>query len=412
MDEKHDMEINRDYIEPSQATRNIHYSIREVTVLARKLQKEGKRMTYLNIGDPNVYDFDLAREAREAVIWAIQHGKCGYAPSEGLPEAIEAIEKDARDRQHIRNIVGSYMGNGASECIDLAITALANPGENILLPSPTYPQYETITSRLSIEARYYRLDESHNWEPDIEQMATLINEKTRAIVVINPNNPTGSLYSEATLRKIVDLAKAHHLLILNDEIYERLVFADHAQYISLGSLDPEASVITFSGMSKAYQGPGIRIGWGIVSGKKENLESYYEAILRMARARLCASHPFQYAIKPCLEGTQSHLPGIREKLKRRRDICVEKINQIPGLSVVPSQAAFYMFVRIENCDNDAEWCRQLMVEKGVVVVPGSGFAYTEPHVGHFRIVYLADEATLIEAFDKIASFVANHTHGE
>ena len=405
------MEINRDFIEPSIATRNIHYSIREVTVLARKLQKEGKRILYLNIGDPNVYDFDLAPEAREAVIWAVQHRKNGYAPSEGLPEAIEAIEKDARERQHISNIVGSYMGNGASECIDLAITALANPGENILLPSPTYPQYETITSRLSIEARYYRLDEAHDWEPDIAQMETLINEKTRAIVVINPNNPTGSLYSEEILRKIVALAKKYHLLILNDEIYERLVFVEDRHYISLASLDNEVNVITFSGMSKAYQGPGIRIGWGIVSGKRENLETYYEAILRMARARLCASHPFQYAIKPCLEGKQAHLPAVLDKLRRRRDICVERISQIPGLSVVPSQAAFYMFVRVENCADDAEWCRQLLIEKGVVVVPGSGFAYREPNVGHFRIVYLPDEDTLAEAFDRISEFVASRANG-
>ena len=258
---------------------------------------------------------------------------------------------------------------------------------------------------------YYRLDEAHDWEPDIAQMETLIDEKTRAIVVINPNNPTGSLYSEEILRKIVDLAKKYHLLILNDEIYERLVFVEDRRYISLASLDSEVSVITFSGMSKAYQGPGIRIGWGIVSGKRENLETYYEAILRMARARLCASHPFQYAIKPCLEGKQAHLPGVLAKLRRRRDICVEKINQIPGLSVVPSQAAFYMFVRVENCPDDAVWCRQLLMEKGVVVVPGSGFAYREPNVGHFRIVYLADEDTLAEAFDKIREFVASHANG-
>lgn len=405
------MEINKDFIEPSLATRNIHYSIREVTVLARKLENEGKRVIYLNIGDPNVYDFDLVPEAREAVKWAIDHRKCGYAPSEGLPEAIEAIERDARDRQHIASIVGSYMGNGASECIDLAITALANPGENILLPSPTYPQYAAITARLGIEARYYALDEAHGWEPDVSQMSSLIDAKTRAIVVINPNNPTGALYSEGILRKIVALAKAHHLLILNDEIYERLVFADGARYVSLASLDPDVSVVTFSGLSKAYQGPGIRIGWGIVSGRRENLETYYEAILRMARARLCASHPFQYAIRPCLEGPQSHLPEVWQKLKRRRDICVEKISQIPGLSVVPAQAAFYMFVRIASCADDAEWCRQLLIEKGVVVVPGSGFTYHEPGVGHFRIVYLADEETLAEAFERIREFVASHSNG-
>lgn len=403
---------SQDVILPSRATQNIHYSIREVTVLARQLQKTGKRVIYLNIGDPNVYDFDLVPEAKEAVIWALNHRKCGYAPSEGVPEAVDAIAKDAHDRQHIENIIGVYPGNGASECIDLAITALANPGENILMPCPTYPQYATITSRLSIEARYYKLDETNNWQPDVKHIQSLIDEKTRAIVVINPNNPTGCLYSADVLKNIVDVAKQHHLLILNDEIYERLVFDDQTKHVSLASLDPDASVITFNGLSKAYLGPGIRLGWGVVSGRRENLEDYYNAILRMTRARLCASHPFQYAVKPCLEGRQGHLTEVYEKLKRRRDIIVEKINNIPDLSVVPAQAAFYMFVRVDGVHDDAAWCKKLLIEQGVVVVPGSGFSYKDPNAGYFRVVFLADENTLIEAFDKIAQFVKDHPKGE
>ncbi len=404
--------LSSDVIQPSIATQNIHYSIREVTVLARKLEREGKRILYLNIGDPNVYDFDLVPEAKEAVIWAINNRKCGYAPSEGVPEAIEAIEKDAHERQHIDNIVGCYPGNGASECIDLAITALANPGENILLPCPTYPQYATITSRLGIEARYYKLDASNNWQPDIEHIISIIDDKTRAIVVINPNNPTGCIYSADILKKIIDVAKQYHLLILNDEIYERLVFDANAKFISLASLDSEASVITFNGLSKAYIGPGIRLGWGVVSGKKENLEAYYNAILRMARARLCASHPFQYAVKPCLQGNQAHLTVVYDKLTRRRNVCVDRIRNIPGLSVVPAQGAFYMFVRVEGVKDDAAWCRQLLIEQGVVVVPGTGFSYKDPNAGYFRLVFLPDEQTLNEAFDKIERFVNDHPNGE
>ncbi len=409
MDETHTMENpSKSVIRPSIATQNIHYAIREVTVLARALEREGKRVLYLNIGDPNVFDFDLVPEAREATIQAIQNRKNGYAPSEGLPEALGAIERDAHGRQHISNIVGVYTGNGASECIDLAITALANPGENLLLPTPTYPLYQTITARLGIEARYYKLDENNAWQPDIDSICSLIDEKTRGIVVINPNNPTGCIYSEETLLKIIDVAKRHHLLILNDEIYERLIIEPGQKHVSLASLDTEASVITFNGLSKAYLGPGIRIGWGVLSGQHENLKDYYDAILRMTRARLCANHPFQYAIRPCLEGMQSHLPETLEKLRIRRDICLKKISQIPGLSCVSTWGSFYMFVRIAGVKNDTLWCRKLLMEQGIVVVPGSGFGYHEDNAGHFRIVFLPDENTLAEAFDKIAQFVKDH----
>ena len=394
---------SHEYITPSTASANVRYAIREVTVMARKLEREGRRVIYLNIGDPNVYDFDLVDEAKEAVIWAINNRKCGYAPSEGLPEALRAIEADAVNRLHIQNIVGCYTGNGGSECIDLALTALLNPGDNVLLPVPTYPVYSTILTRMNIEARYYRLDESRDWEPDVDQMASLVDARTRALVVINPNNPTGAIYSKDVLLKIIDLAKKHNLLILNDEIYERLSF--DKPHVSMASLDDEACFVTFNGLSKAYLGPGLRIGWGVISGPKGHLEAYFETIQRMLRARLCASHPFQWAIKPCLEGKQSHLPVVLDKLRRRRDICMNKISEIPGLSCVSPHGSFYAFVRVNGIHDDAAWCKELLQETGVVVVPGSGFGMHEPDAGYFRIVFLSDEATLAEAFDKIANFV-------
>lgn len=398
----HQSYYRRDCISPSHNTANIRYAIREVTVLARRLEKAGKRVLYLNIGDPNVYDFDLVDEAKAAASWALTHDKNGYAPSEGLPDALNAIERDARERQGIRNIVGSYTGNGASECIDLALTALVNPGDNVLLPTPTYPLYAAILTRLGVEARYYRLDESQAWQPDVAHMASLVDARTRAVVVINPNNPTGAIYPEACLRKIIDLAKANNLLILNDEIYERLIL--EGEHVSLASLDEEACVVTFNGLSKSYLGPGIRMGWGVLSGPKEKLADYYDTILRMLRARLCASHIFQWAIRPCLEGGQKHLPGVLDKLRRRRDLCMSKIAGIPGLSCVAPCGSFYAFVRVENVDDDTKWCKDLLEDKGVVVVPGSGFDYHEPGVGYFRIVFLPDEAVLSEAFDKIAEF--------
>ena len=399
------MNYPQNCITPSVSTHNIRYAIREVTVLAKKLEREGRDILYLNIGDPNVYDFDLVNEAKQAAIWAIEHDKNGYAPSEGLPEALQAIERDASNRQNIRNIVGTYTGNGASECIDLALTALANPGDNILLPTPTYPLYATILTRLNVEARYYRLDEKNGWQPDVEHMESLIDGRTRGVVVINPNNPTGAVYSENCLRNIINVAKRHNLLIFNDEIYERLIIDDTTKHISLASLDEEACVITFNGLSKAYLGPGIRMGWGVISGPQEKLADYFDTICRMLRARLCSSHIFQWAIKPCLEGGQKPLPEVAEKLRRRRDICMQKIASIPGLSCVSPRGSFYAFVRVDGVKDDREWCRKLLESKGVVVVPGSGFEYHDDNAGYFRIVFLPDEKILSESFDRIAEFM-------
>lgn len=400
-----DIIYSNDTITPSLLTANIRYAIREVTVLARQLEREGRNILYLNIGDPNVYDFDLVPEAKDAAIWAIEHDKNGYAPSEGLPEALEAIERDAKNRQNIRNIVGTYTGNGASECIDLALTALVNPGDNVLLPTPTYPLYATILTRLNVEARYYQLDESNGWQPSIDSIESLIDKRTRGIVIINPNNPTGAVYDEDCLRKVINLSKKHNLLIFNDEIYERLILDDTTKHISLASLDEDACVVTFNGLSKAYLGPGVRMGWGIISGPEKKLSAYYDTICRMLRARLCSSHIFQWTIKPCLEGGQAHLKGVHEKLRRRRDVCMRKITEIPGLSCVCPKGSFYAFVRVDGVKDDKEWCRKLLESKGVVVVPGTGFEYHDENAGYFRIVFLPDEETLSKAFDRIAEFM-------
>lgn len=393
-------------ISPSRASMNIHYAIREVTVMARKVAAQGRRVLYLNIGDPNAYDFDMAPEAKAAAIWAINNQKNGYAPSEGVDEALLAIETDARERLGIKPIIGSFTGNGASECIELALAALLNPEDNVLLPSPTYPLYVASLASIGVEARFYQLDPNNDWAPDLDHMASLIDEHTRAVVIINPNNPTGAVCDEACLRGVIDLAKANNLLILNDEIYERLHLDKGSEHCSLAALDPEACVVTFNGLSKSYLGPGIRMGWGILSGPIEQMSDYFEAIKRMLRARLCASHPFQYAIKACLEGDQAHLQGFVETLRQRSALCNRRIAEIPGLSCHPARGSFYLFVRVEGIQDDIAWCRELLEETGVVVVPGSGFSYTEEGAGYFRIVFLPNEDILNEAFDKIAQFMA------
>lgn len=413
MDKEYPLNSNllKEIIEPSRSTQNVHYAIREVTVLANRLRNEGKRVLYLNIGDPNVYDFDLVDEAKEAVHRAIENRKNGYAPSEGLPEALESIEWDARHRLGIHPIVGAFTGNGASECIDIALTALVNPGDNVLLPCPTYPLYETILKRLNVEIRFYRMDEATRWQPDASDMASLIDEKTRAIVVINPNNPTGAIYEPERLRAIIDLAKEHHLLIFNDEIYERLALGE-VKHVSMASLDEDACFVTFNGLSKAYLGPGIRVGWGIVSGPSEKLKPYFDTICRLLRARLCANHPFQYAVKPCLEGSQKHLSAMIDKLRARRDCCLKWIERIDGLSCAMPVGSFYAFVGVDGVEDDVLWCRKLLMTKGVVVVPGSGFGLKTPGKGYFRIVFLPQESILDEAFSQIEAFLRDaNPHG-
>lgn len=392
-------------IRPSRASEKVQYAIRDVAVLANQLEAEGRRVLYLNIGDPNVYDFDLAPIAIEAGCNALRGAKNGYANSLGLAQAIESIVADVTKRQGIKSVLGAFTGNGASECIDICMTALVDPGDNVLLPCPTYPLYSAILARLGVEARYYRLDESQAWAPDLEHMASLIDTNTRALVLINPNNPTGCVYSLETLQSIVKLAKAHNLLVFNDEIYDRLILDPEKKHYSLASIDEELSVVTFNGLSKSFLGPGIRMGWGVYSGRKENMGDYIEAVGRLLRSRLCASHPMQYAIAPCLQNPTEHLTAFIDKLTERRDLCMRRIAQIPGLSCQCPQGSFYAFVRVDAAQNDKAWCKSLLLQTGVVVVPGSGFGYEEPDAVYFRIVFLPPRDILSEAFDKIAQFM-------
>jgi alanine-synthesizing transaminase len=339
-------------ITPARRTQNIRYAVRDVIVLADEVARQGKEMLYLNI----------------------------------------------------RSIVHAYITSGCSEAIELALAALVNRGENVLTPSPGYPLYTAVLAKLEAENRQYYLDEDNDWQPDVDDVAANIDDRTRALVLINPNNPTGSLYTRETLQRIIDLAVKHNIVILSDEIYDKLVF-DGKTHVSTASLSTEAKVITFNGLSKAYVVPGFRIGWGIISGPPAELEDYCDAIRKMERARLSANHPEQYAIKPALESTQAHIPIMMKKLTRRRDILVEKLNAIDGISCVKPGGAFYAFPRLHLDLPDDQFVARLIRETGVVVVPGSGFGQ-KPGTQHFRVVFLPPEETLQKAFDRIAETVA------
>ncbi|MCK9425527.1 MAG: aminotransferase class I/II-fold pyridoxal phosphate-dependent enzyme [Ignavibacteriaceae bacterium] len=386
---------------PAKRTENITYAVRDIVVLANEVAKTGKEMLYLNIGDPNLFDFEPPKHLVEATYQAMLRNKNGYSPSSGIKEAVDAIRKEG-NRKGIENILDIFVTTGASEAIDICLTALVNEGENVLTPTPGYPLYTAIQSKLQAYENPYYLDEENNWQPDINDIKKKINEKTKAIVLINPNNPTGSLYSTEILEEIVKLALEHNLVIFADEIYDKLLF-DGKKHIAIASLNKEVSCITFGGLSKNYMVPGFRIGWGIISGKDENLREYIEAINKILRARLSANHPEQYGLVAALEQDQSHLNLALAKLTKRRDLTFEMLNAIPGISCVKPEGAFYAFPKLHTTKPDVDFVKGLLKETGVVVVHGSGFGQL-PGTQHIRVVFLPNEEILTKAYNNIGAF--------
>jgi alanine-synthesizing transaminase len=396
------MDSRRAAIKPASRTDNILYAVRDIVMLADQVAKTGKEMLYLNIGDPNKFDFVTPPHMIEAAHRAMLANECGYTPSSGIREAREAIERRAAS-QGIRNIHDLFVTHGASEAIEIALTSLAEEGDNVLTPAPGYPLYTAVLAKLKVRENPYYLDEANGWQPDPDDIASRIDDRTRAIVLINPNNPTGSVCSRETLLGVLKVAREHGLVVFADEIYDRLLYAGE-RHISIASLDPDAPVITFNGLSKSYVAPGWRIGWGIVSGDKAVLAPWLEAMNKILRARLCANAPMQAAIQPALEGPQDHLQEVIGKLERRGDLTFRMLNAIPGVSCVKPRAAFYAFPKIDLPGDDLPFVQELLRETGVVVVHGSGFGQV-PGTRHFRVVFLPPEDVLTKAYQKMGAFV-------
>lgn len=391
-------------IRPSSRLQNVRYAIRDLAVLADEVSKSGKSVLPLNIGDPLKFDFRTPEHLVEAVNRAMRDNRNGYAPSSGIPEAIEAIRAEAA-RKGITNVLDAFVTSGVSEAVDICLTALLDEGEDVLCPVPEYPLYSAIVAKLGVPQNGYMLNESNDWQPDLEDVERKITPRTRAIVFINPNNPTGAVYSRETLESLAEIARRHNLVVFADEIYDKLLL--EGEHVSLAALAPDIPVVTFGGLSKGYLAPGWRIGWAVVSGPEATTRPYIEGINKLLRSRLCASSPMQYAIKPALLGPQDHLVEVLGKLRSRCELTQSWCESTPRVSCVKPRGAFYAFPKLDIPEGDDIFVKRLLVENGVLVVHGSGFGQ-EPGTKHFRIVFLPDEKVLSSAYAGIAQFLERH----
>ena len=378
---------------------------------AARMEELGKTILKLNIGNPAPFGFTAPEEVIQDMRDNIAHSQ-GYSDSRGIFAARKAVMQYAQIKK-IPNVTMKdvYTGNGASELIQLSLNALLNHGDEVLIPSPDYPLWTACTNLAGGTAVHYICDEQSDWYPDIADIESKITPKTKAIVVINPNNPTGALYPRELLEKIVDIARRHELIIFSDEIYDRLVM-DGEEHISTASLAPDLFCVTFSGLSKSHMACGFRVGWMILSGNKALAKDYIAGINMLSNMRLCSNVPGQSIIQTALGGYQSVneyiVPGGR--VYEQREFIYKAINDIPGLSAVKPKAAFYLFPKIDtkkfNILDDQQFALDFLREKRVLIVPGSGFNWKQPD--HFRLVYLPRIEILSEAAEKLGEFLSTY----
>jgi aspartate/methionine/tyrosine aminotransferase len=380
-------------------------------VKADEVRRTGKKILYLNIGDPVKYGFDTPPHIKDALKKAVDTGLNYYSASEGVKELREAVaeKENSVNGAHIdpRNVV---ITQGISEAISFLMGAIINPGDEVLLPGPSYSPYMTFAKFFDGKPVTYRTIEDRGWAPDLTDLENKLTERTRLIVVINPSNPTGSLYSRNDLSRILEIAASHNIPVAADEIYDRIVY--DGTFTSLASLAKETPVFGLNGFSKKYLMTGWRLGYLYLQDPGTEMKDVWDAVQRISRIRLCANTPTQYAGIEALRGPQGHIAEMVSKLRRRRDLSWKRANDIPGLSATKPAGAFYLFPKIkaigERWKNDYDFVTQLLEETGVLLVHGSGF---DPVYGkdHFRAVFLPDESMLAEAFDAIESFMKTHS---
>jgi alanine-synthesizing transaminase len=392
---------------------NLSYAIRgPVFEKAQQLEAMGQQIINLNIGNPAPFGFDVPDEIVHDMILNLRNAQ-GYSHHLGIFSARKAI-------MHYTQQIGIkdvkmediFIGNGVSELIVMAMQALINNGDEILIPSPDYPLWTTAVALSGGKPVHYLCDEESDWNPDIEDMTKKISSKTKAIVIINPNNPTGAVYEKDILQKIVNLALKHNLIIFSDEIYDKILY-DEAKHIPVATLSEDVFFMTFGGLSKNYRAAGFRGGWVIPSGAKHKAKSFLEGLTLLASMRLCANVPTQYAIQTALGGYQSINDLVAEggRLRKQRDMIYYKITDIPGITCVKPKGALYLFPKIDlkkfSFQNDEEFSLDLLTEQKVFVVGGTGFNYIDK--AHFRVVFLPNTDTLDIACSRISEFLTEKT---
>lgn len=399
-------------IQRSDRLHNVSYELRgPVYEKAKELELQGHKVTNLNIGNPAPFGFNAPQAVLQQIVNNLSLAQ-GYSDHKGLLSAREAVKAyyEQAGVQHV-HVDDIFLGNGLSELIMQSVQALVNNGDEMLIPSPDYPLWTAAVNFSGGKAVHYLCDEESDWYPDIADIKSKITSKTRAIVIINPNNPTGAVYSKEVLQEIVALAEEHELIIFSDEIYDKILY-DGVEHIPTATLSDSAVIITMSGLSKNYLAAGFRAGWMLISGAKSKAADYIDGLNTLASLRVCSNVPAQYAIQVALEGT----PSVQDlvlptgRLGKQRNVCYEKLTAIPGVTCVKPLGAFYMFPKIDikkfDIHNDQQFVLDLLAAQHVFVVQGSGFNWHKPD--HFRIVYLPEVEVLEKTINKLSLFFSGY----
>jgi alanine-synthesizing transaminase len=391
---------------------NVCYDIRgPVMARAKQMEEDGHRIIKLNIGNLASFGFEAPEEIQQDVIHNMPNS-AGYSDSKGMFAARKAIMHYSQQKK----IAGVgmddiFIGNGASELITMSMQGLLNAGDEVLVPAPDYPLWTAAVTLAGGTPRHYLCDEQNDWMPDLNDMRSKITPNTRAIIIINPNNPTGALYSDELLLQIIEIARQHQLIIFADEIYDKVLY-DGATHTSIASLADDVLFVTFNGLSKNYRACGYRSGWMIVSGNKKHAQDYMDGLNILASMRLCSNVPGQFAIQTALGGYQSinDLVGPGGRLRKQRDLAYELLTAIPGVTCVKPRAALYLFPRLDPkmypIEDDQKFILELLETEKVLVVQGSGFNW--PHPDHLRIVFLPNADDLTDAIGRIARFLESY----
>lgn len=392
----------------SKRVKGVEYAIRDIVLHAKEMERQGRKILYLNIGDPVAYDFRTPKHAKDALINSVLSDETSYAPSEGVQELREIIAEKERAKGLDANASDVLITNGVSEGVDMVMGSILEDGDEILVPGPCYPPYSSYAKLHGGIPVEYRSVEENGWLPDMDDIRSKITDKTVALTIISPNNPTGSVYDGQTLKELTQIAAEHNLYLLCDEIYDKIVFDD--EFVSIAKYAKDVPLIMLNGFSKVYLMTGLRLGYICLNNGSRALDELRENIPKLARVRIAANTPVQKAAIEVLRGPEDHISDMVSKLRARRDYIMKRLDAMNRLSFVKPKGAFYIFPRIKlegsRWKNDLEFVMDLLRSTGVLSVHGSGFGKMYGQ-GHFRMVFLPPLDMLEEAMNRLEKFIAN-----